>query len=280
MSPDTSSSLIARAVCLLPGEEARTEAELLLADALGKGRAWMYSHGDELVPEPVRRRFEEHLQRRLRGEPVAQILGRREFWSLDLAVTSDTLIPRADTEVLVELALQRVPGDSAWRVLDLGTGSGAIALALARERGKTSVTAIDRDVRALEVARRNAARLGLDRVRFLRGDWFSPVVDERFDLIVSNPPYIAEADPHLEQGDLRFEPRHALVSGRDGLDAIRQIVAAARRHLNPRSWLLLEHGFAQGKEVRELLLAQGFESVQTFSDLESRDRVSGGQAPA
>jgi release factor glutamine methyltransferase len=219
------------------------------------------------------------IERRRIGEPVAQILGRQEFWSLTLAVTSDTLIPRPETELLVELALQRMPQAAAVDVLDLGTGSGAIALALAQERPKARITAIDRDARTLAVAQRNGAKLGLDRVRFLRGDWFSPVSDEQFDIVVGNPPYIAEADPHLLQGDLRFEPRQALASGQDGLDAIRAIIAAAPARLRPGAWLLLEHGFEQGTSVRELLGAAGLESVQSFRDLESRERVSGGHRP-
>ena len=277
MPTDTLSSLISQAASLLPGEEARAEAELLLAEALGKDRAWLYAHGEDRVPEEARGRFDQLLRRRRDGEPVAQILGRQAFWSLSLSVTPDTLIPRADTELLVELALQRVPQDADLDVLDLGTGSGAIALALAHERPRARVTGIERDARTLEVARRNAARLGLDRVRLLRGDWFSPVLDERFDLVLGNPPYIAEDDPHLERGDLRFEPRAALASGKDGLDAIRSILSSAPARLRPGAWLLLEHGFAQGEAVRHLLQQAGLSSVQTWRDLESRERVSGGR---
>jgi release factor glutamine methyltransferase len=280
MNPDSAAALIATATRALSGEQARAEAELLLAEAIGKNRAWLYSHADDRVPDAARRRFAEWVERRRIGEPVAQILGRQEFWSLSMSVTSDTLIPRPETELLVELALQRIPADAAWDVLDLGTGSGAVALALAHERTRARITAIDRDARTLAVAQRNGARLAPDRVRFLRGDWFSPVADEQFDLIVSNPPYIAQDDPHLQQGDLRFEPRAALASGRDGLDAIRIIVASAAARLRPGAWLLLEHGFEQGEATRGLLHAAGFESVETYPDLESRDRVSGGRRPS
>lgn len=279
MHANTVSAAIVHAARLLQGPEARAESELLLAEALGRDRAWLYAHGEDFLTEAERQRFAKLLERRSGGEPVAHILGRKEFWSMSLSVSPDTLVPRPETELLVELALQRIPADASFDVLDLGTGSGAIALALARERVRARLTGIERDARTIEIARRNAARLGLDRVRLLRGDWFSPVRDEHFDLIVSNPPYIAEDDPHLARGDLRFEPRAALASGADGLDAIRGILAGALARLRPGAWLLLEHGFEQGEAVRSLLEAAGFSSVETFRDLESRDRVSGGQAP-
>ena len=276
MQADTANALISQAARELPGQEARAESELLLAEALGKDRAWLYAHGDERLPEVARARFAAMLERRR----VAQILGRQAFWSLSLSVTADTLIPRPETELLVELALQRIPDMGPFAVLDLGTGSGAIALAIAHERAQAQVSGVEREARTLEVARRNAARLGLERVRLLRGDWFSPVADEQFDLVVSNPPYIAEADPHLRQGDLRFEPPAALASGPDGLDAMRIIVAAAPARLRPGAWLLFEHGYDQGEAARGLLSAAGFEQVQTFLDLEARERVSGGRRAA
>ena len=280
MTQATATALLKRAAQQLSGDEALAEAELLLAEALGKDRAWLYAHGEDSLPEPACRRFDQLLARRRAGEPVAQILGRQEFWSLSLSVTADTLIPRPETELLVELALQRTPNATPCDVLDLGTGSGAIALALARERPQARITGIERDARTLEVAQRNAARLGLDRVRLLRGDWFSPVADEVFDIVLSNPPYIAEADPHLLRGDLRFEPRAALASGPDGLDAIREITASAPARLRVGGWLLFEHGFEQGEASRRLLQQAGFVDVRSFVDLESRDRVSGGRRPA
>lgn len=261
----------------LAGEDARAEAELLLAAALERPRAWLYAHGGDPLDEAARRRFAALLQRRRGGEPVAYILGRREFWSLELEVGPDTLVPRPETELLVELALQRVPEQAPARLLDLGTGSGAIALALASERPRAQVTAVDASAPALLIAKRNGARLGLERVRFLRSDWFSAVGDECFDLIVANPPYLAEDDPHLREGDLPFEPALALSSGVDGLDALRVICAAAPARLAHGGWLLFEHGFGQGEAARGLLRGSGFDSIATWRDLEQRERVSGGR---
>jgi release factor glutamine methyltransferase len=207
-------------------------------------------------------------------------VGRREFWSLDLEVTPATLVPRPETELLVELALERLPANGSERVLDLGTGSGAIALAIASERPRAQVTAVEASAPALAVAQRNAAQLGLERVRLLRSDWFSAVRDECFDLVLSNPPYLALDDPHLREGSLPFEPGTALASGRDGLDALRAICAATPAHLRAGGWLLFEHGLAQGEAARALLRANGFENVHTWRDLEGRERVSGGTRPA
>lgn len=253
------------------------DTELLLAEALGRSRSWLYAHPEAAVPAPARARFEALLARRQAGEPVAYLLGRQGFWSLELEVSPATLIPRPETELLVELALARLPAGQSLRVADLGTGSGAIALALARERPQAHVVATDASAEALTVARRNAARLGLGRVEFRDGDWLVPLAQERFDLIASNPPYIEQDDPHLAQGDLRFEPPAALASGADGLDAIRVIVRDAGRHLHPGGWLLLEHGWNQGPAVRVLLEAAGFSEVATERDLEGRDRVSLGR---
>ena len=207
------------------------------------------------------------------------MLFRSSFWRFDLAVTPDTLIPRPETERLVELALARIPEQAAWRIADLGTGSGAIALAIAHERPHAHVVASDRSAQALEVARGNAAALGIANVEFRAGDWLQPLSGERFDLIASNPPYIEEGDPHLDQGDLRFEPHGALASGKDGLDAIRIIARDAPVHLRAGGWLLLEHGWMQGEAVRALLRDGGFVDVATVRDLEDRERVSFGQVP-
>lgn len=268
-----------QASAALPGADARADAELLLAAALGKPRAWLYAHADDALEPAAKQDFVALLSRRMRGEPVAYLLGRREFWSLDLEVSADTLVPRPETELLVELALERLPPGAAARVLDLGTGSGAIALAIARERPLATVTAVDASAAALAIARRNGARLGLDRVRFLRSDWFSAVADESFELLVSNPPYLAEDDPHLQEGDLPHEPRSALSSGADGLDALRLICAGAPARLAPAGWLLLEHGYAQGEAARGLLRDHGFIEVRTWRDLEQRERASGGRRP-
>jgi release factor glutamine methyltransferase len=266
-------ALAAATQCL--GEAA--DAEALLLHALGKPRSWLFSHsGDELEMD-VQTAFDGLVERRARGEPVAYITGHRGFWSIELEVTPDTLIPRPETELLVELALQRLPLDETRTVADLGTGSGAIALAIACERPHARVTATDASLAALTVARRNAQRLAIAHVGFDHGDWFKPLGDQRFDLIVSNPPYIEASDPHLAQGDLRFEPASALASGSDGLDDIRHIVHAAREYLAPGGWLLFEHGWNQGAVVRALLTATSYAEVFTAQDLEHRDRVSGGR---
>ncbi len=253
----------------------RLEAELLLAHAMGVNRAWFFAHGDDPADAAAMARFHALVRRRAAGEPVAYITGQRDFWSLPLAVTPATLIPRPETERLVELALERLsPGG---RLLDLGTGSGAIALAVAKERPDASVHAVDASEAALEVARRNARSLGLD-VTFHHGDWFAPVAGERFDVVVSNPPYIEEGDEHLSRGDLRFEPRSALASGADGLDDIRRIVGDAPVHLSPNGWLLFEHGWNQGDAVRGLFDVTRWRDTFTAIDLEERDRVSGARS--
>ena len=255
----------------------RVDAEWLLAHALDRPPGWLWAHADDAVEAAARERFEALLSRRAAGETVAYLTGTQGFWSLDLRVTPATLIPRPETERLVELALVRLPADAPCRVADLGTGSGAIALAIARERPMAAVVATDASKAALAVAVANAQRNGIDNMWFRRGDWCEALGRERFDLIASNPPYIALGDPHLDQGDLRHEPPDALASGDDGLDAIRRIVRDAPAHLAPAGWLLLEHGHDQGEAVRALLLAAGFTDVATEPDLEGRDRVTLGR---
>ncbi len=253
------------------------DAELLLAHALGQGRNWLFAHADDSVPADVTARFESLVQRRIAGEPVAYLTGCQGFWTLDMEVTPATLIPRPETELLVELALARIHANAAVLVADLGTGSGAIALSIAKERPRTQVIATDASDDALDVARRNAERNGIENCQFRAGNWYAPLAGECFALIASNPPYIADGDAHLAQGDLRFEPSMALSSGVDGLGAIRTIVAAAGEHLFPGGWLLLEHGWDQGDAVRKLLLDASFVDVETVQDLEQRDRVSLGR---
>jgi len=253
------------------------DAALLLAHVLERPRSWLFAHGDEAVPAPDAARFAQLAARRAAGEPVAYLLGTRGFWRFDLAVTPDTLIPRPDTELLVELALARIDPQAPSRVADLGTGSGAVALAIAGERPRARVVATDASVGALDVARRNAAALGIGNLEFRHGDWWAPLAGGRFDLVASNPPYIADGDAHLAQGDLRFEPRTALASGADGLDAIRVIVAGAPAHLVEGGWLLVEHGWEQGAAVRALFEAAGLADVATGRDLEQRDRVTSGR---
>lgn len=257
----------------------RLEAQMLLLHVLGRpthDRAWLLAHDTDAMPAEAGARLQALATRRLAGEPMAYLTGEKAFHGLTLRVDARVLDPRDDTETLVDWALALLPADAPCRVLDLGTGSGAIALAVARQRPLARVMAVDASEDALTVAMDNARRLGL-HADFRLGDWFAPVAGGRFDLIVSNPPYIAEADPHLPA--LMHEPRQALVSGIDGLDDIRSIVAQASAHLAPGGWLLLEHGWDQGPAVRALLDAAGLEQVQTVVDLEGRDRVSLGRRP-
>jgi len=260
------------------GEEGRAEASLLLGLVLGRSSAWLWAHGDENADAATIDRFRALVAQRQAGVPIAHLTGRRGFWRFDLAVSAATLIPRPDTERLVELALERLPSTRPLHLLDLGTGSGAIALALAFERPLAHVVAVEQSPAAAAVARRNAAEQGLaGRVEVREGDWFAPVAGARFDLIASNPPYIEAADPHLDRGDLRFEPRSALVAGPDGLEDLRAILDQAVAHLVPGGWLLLEHGWRQGEALRMLFAKAGLEGIATARDLEGRERVTLGQ---
>jgi release factor glutamine methyltransferase len=257
----------------------RLDAQLLLLAALGRSehdRAWLLAHDTDALPIDARAAYQRHLARRLAGEPVAYLLGTKEFHGLGLAVDARVLVPRPDTETLVDWALQCLARRAAPRVLDLGTGSGAIALAIAHARPDAQVTAVDVSADALVVAEANARRLGL-AVRFAQADWLDGAATNH-DLIVSNPPYIAQGDPHLAA--LGHEPRSALVSGADGLDDIRRIVAAAPQHLQGDGWLLLEHGHEQAPAVRALLAAANFREVQSRNDLAGIARCSGGIRPA
>ena len=256
----------------------RLDAELLLAQALGKSRGYLHTWPEREPEASQLERFQAALARRRAGEPVAYILGRQGFWSLDLDVASHTLIPRPDTELLVETALALLPA-TPLQVLDLGTGTGAIALALACERPAWQVTGVDRVPEAVALAQGNGTRLQLANARFAESCWFSALAGQRFQLIVSNPPYIAAADPHLSQGDVRFEPSSALVAGVDGLDDIRLIIEQAPEHLLAGGWLLLEHGFDQAEAVRELLVQRGFAAVDSRRDLGGHQRISLGQWP-
>lgn len=254
----------------------RLDAELLLAHALGCERSRLFARRETTVEPQARERFLALIAERRRHRPVAQLIGRREFWSLTLGVTADVLSPRPETELLVELALQRLPAQAPVRALDLGTGSGAIALALASERGHWRIVATDRSPAALEVATRNAAALGIDTVHFAAGDWYAAVPGGVFELIVSNPPYIADPEWALTDPELAFEPRQALAAGADGLDALRVIIAGAPARLAPGGWLLVEHGATQGEAVRGLFTAAGFGSIGTSADLAGLPRVSSG----
>ncbi|MDR2092433.1 MAG: peptide chain release factor N(5)-glutamine methyltransferase [Azoarcus sp.] len=252
------------------------EARLLLRHVLGCTAAHLAAWPEETLPATTWDAFRRLVERRAAGEPVAYLTGRREFYGRDFLVTSAVLIPRPETELLVELALPRLAAEARPCVLDLGTGSGALAITLALARDCTEVTALDDSREALEVARSNAARLGAD-VFFLHSDWYAALGEARFHLIVANPPYIPEGDPHLAQGDLRFEPRAALVAGDGGLGSLARIVAGAGRHLEQGGWLLMEHGYDQSAAVRGLLAEAGFGDIASWPDLAGIPRVSGGR---
>ncbi len=261
----------------LPGDSGRLEAEVLLCHCLDKPRSYLYSHGDVSLNWDQRAAYEHMLAERRAGQPVAYLTGQREFWSLALAVNQHTLIPRPETETLVMWALElALPTEAV--VADWGTGSGAIALALASERPDWQVAASDLSAGSLDVADLNRRRLGLP-VGLVRTDWGAAFAKSSLDLVASNPPYVAEGDPHLDAGDLPFEPISALVAGRDGLDAIRRILADASRVLKPGGWLLLEHGYDQAAAVRELLSECGYSAVTSRQDLAGIERISGGQRP-
>ena len=256
--------------------EARREAQILLGHALGVSRAWLSAHGDEAPDPSAAAVFRELVQRRHAGEPVAYLVGRQEFYGLDFRVTPDVLIPRADTESLIDTALEKLTQPARHEVLDLGTGSGCVAITIAHERSAARVTAVDVSAAALNVARDNAVAIGVD-VEFVEGTWFEPLGGCRFDLIVSNPPYVAEADPHLQQGDLRFEPVTAVASGKDGLTDIRIIIAGAPTYLRAGGWLLFEHGYDQADVCRDLLRDAGFGEVISRADIAGLPRVAGGR---
>ena len=258
---------------------AQLDAELLLAFVLDKPRSYLYTWPDKVLNETQVANYQALLKRRVTGEPVAYLLGRQGFWTLDLAVAEHTLIPRADTELLVEAALQVADASTALQVLDLGTGSGALALAVASERARWQVTGVDRIQSAVALAQANQQRTGLSNVQFIHSDWFSALSGQRYDLILSNPPYIADNDPHLQQGDVRFEPLSALVSGPEGLDDLRKIIAQAPSYLTNNGWLLLEHGYQQAAAVRELLQHAGFIDVCSQRDLAGHERISLGRLP-
>jgi len=260
----------------LERREARLEARVLTAHALGVSRAWLIAHDqDALNPNQIDA-MENLIARRERGEPVAYILGEKEFYGRMFRVTPDVLIPRPETELLLEAAFERLPKDQALDVLDIGAGSGCISITVALERPIWSVTAVDISYSTLCIARENAQRLGA-RVCILQSDLYDALGARRFDLILSNPPYITQDDPHLQQGDVRFEPMLALASGEDGLDALRRLIQAAPLHLCPDGWLMFEHGWNQADSARELMAQSGFMNVESLPDLAGHNRVTLGQ---
>lgn len=265
---------LADAAGRIEGPTPRLDAELLLAHCLGKPRSWLYAHGDSALDPDQAASARTLLQRRRDGEPVAYLLGRREFWSLELEVTPATLVPRPETELLVEAVLARLDPDRSCRVADLGTGSGAIALALASARPNWTVIAVELSAAALAVAGQNARRLGLRNVALLRSSWLDALGEDSLDLIAANPPYVCDGDPALRGGELRFEPIQALAGGPDGLAALRAIVAGAPRVLRDAAPLLLEHGADQGAALRELMRQGGFGGVETRRDLAGNERLT------
>ncbi len=260
----------------LPTDSARRDTEILLCHCLGKPRAWLYTWPEKEVARDCARDFEKLLAQRREGVPVAYLTGEREFWSLQLAVSDATLIPRPETETLVSWALELALPNAA-SVLDLGTGSGAIALALASERPHWRVTALDVSQEALQVARGNAVRTRLTSVHFVQSDWYQAVTGQRFNVLLANPPYIDGDDPHLALGDVRFEPRSALVSSDSGLEDLGRLVAGASDHLLDGGWLLLEHGFEQANAVCAMLHDAGFSQVSTRRDMSGQQRITGGR---
>ena len=255
-------------------DSSHLDAELLLCSVLKKDRSFLKAWPEHEIEQQQLNSFQQLLKQRIQGRPVAHILGERGFWSLNLNVTPDTLIPRPDTERLVELALEIIPENAEWEILDLGTGTGAIALSLAKENPACHITATDQSIAALDVAKQNAEKNHISNIEFMQSDWFDKTGDQKFNMIVSNPPYIKENDPHLKQGDVRFEPLSALTSGTDGLDDIRIIIKNSSNHLTSNGVLLIEHGYEQADAVCDLLNAANFTQVRDFKDDNDNPRVA------
>jgi release factor glutamine methyltransferase len=265
--------LLEQAADQLPAESARLDAEVLLAHVLEKTRSHLHAWPEKIPTAEQQSRFQQLLQARLRGAPIAYLTGQREFWSLPLTVTPATLIPRPETETLVALALEVIPVDRPALVADLGTGSGAIALAIAHERPRCHVLATDISPAAIKTAAANARQLAINNIEFHHGDWCVPLTGRHCDVVMSNPPYIRNADPHLQAGDVRFEPRSALAAGPEGMDDLEKIARCAGQHLNRGGWLIMEHGYEQGEQVTHLLEASGFQAVSDHADDAGLSRV-------
>lgn len=257
-------------------ESPRLDAEVLLCHCLGKPRSYLRAWPEKLIDARMHAEYQDIVNQRLRGLPVAYLTGVREFWSREFLVSSDVLIPRPDTELLIELGLARIPPDRPVSVIDLGTGSGVIAVTLASERPLASITATDSSAAALKIARQNARRHHLDGIRFVQSDWLNGIKTCAFDLVLSNPPYIAAGDPHLQNGDVRFEPKHALIADESGLRDIRTIIQNARRYLRPNGHILIEHGYNQQLPVRQIMKSCHYRQINTYTDLSGNPRVTCG----
>lgn len=273
--------LLSQAKTLLTASDTpQLDAELLLAHALNKSRTWLHTWPEKIPTEAQQLHFQQLIERRQQGVPIAHLLEQQSFWTLNLKVTADTLIPRPETELLVETALAAIPTEQPWRIADLGTGSGAIALAIASECPHATLYATDQSAAALAIAEENGHHHQLTNLQFLLGSWFEPLPTEPFDLILSNPPYIAADDPHLSQGDVRFDPGTALTAGADGLDDLRHIIAGAINHLKPGGQLMVEHGYDQGNAVRSLFQQHGYQAITTQRDLAGEERITYGRTAA
>jgi len=255
-------------------DSARLDAEVLLCHTLNWSRTKIFIAEDQQLSDEELNQFNAAIERRVKGEPIAYITGEQEFWSLPFKVNAATLIPRPETEHLVEQALLKIPANEKQSVLDLGTGSGAVVIAIASERPLCKCVAVDSSDAALQMANVNAQNLGFKNVSFLQSNWFSALTGQKYDVIASNPPYIEEQDPHLQQGDVVFEPRSALISGVDGLDDIRLICSQAKTHLFQQGWLMLEHGWQQAKDVRQIFKDNGFMQVESINDLAGIERLT------
>ncbi len=269
--------LVEDATETLGTDTGRLDAEVLLASILEKNRRHLHAWPEKILPQESCDKFHQLVKRRACGEPVAYLTGQREFWSLALAVTTDTLIPRPETETLVTLALEKIPADRCLHIADLGTGSGAVALAIATERPRCRIFATDISAKALDIAASNAGRLGIENIRFSQGNWCDPLPSEPLDLVLSNPPYIEEQDKHLRQGDVRFEPRSALAAGPEGMDDLNRIIACVHPCLREGGWLMLEHGYNQADRVKKQLSTQGYREISSQRDEAGLDRVCMGR---
>ena len=277
--PKTINDLIVDATNqLTESDTARLDAESLLQHALKCDRSYLYSHSEQTISDQDTDTFKDLIAQRHRGWPIAYLTGQKEFWSLDFNVSQNVLIPRPETELLVESALKTIPTNTQYNILELGTGSGAISIAIASERKNTNITAIDICNDALNIARGNARKLGVENIEFKQSDWFQGIDDKHFDMIVCNPPYISSSDPHLLQGDVRFEPKQALVSEKGGLGDLELIIRNAHGYLKENGYFITEHGYDQGNMIRDLMIKNNYQNIEALFDLAHHHRATLGKA--